>query len=649
MSTKSSTSGTPAQALTTISGGINRLKTKGGADKNSLFDLLNGYVTQSNTVKVRPGTWRNADIANYSGAGNTKGLMSYQGALHVFSASVVDVPPGYELHVLNYPSAQNSAQSFTITEGQFASATQIGNGSGYGLVSLSYGFAVKAIINPQPGSNVGSTSPTTAFGTQIAGFFQAIGSSTHDPGEVYVVFAASPALPPNGVSVTYTSTSGPVTVNLTLSMITNVLALPAGYVAYALGTGAIASDPLFADTSLLLLMNGANTSQVFTDSSVNALAVTNHGASTQSTSEHPSFQATAGDFTSVGGTQYLSVPVTGGGPLDLSTGDFTIEGWIYVPAALIGGEGCFISSLGGNTQVSLVVQGHSAGCDILAAIAGGYTTETTLHAFAIETWTAFALTVTGTAIQLWINGVASGTPGTIINRQTMTDTTLNVGQVPGSIPGLIWLADIRITKGVARYSTTYTPAGPFGVGLAPSFFNAASYPIKEIHFSAPYLGGIYVVAEFDVPSALAAANGDTFHYWIQSSTGSDNANEWAASTDYNIGDVVIPTSPNGLTYVASRLLPANPVWTPNTLEAIGNIVEPTVANGFKYTVTADAGLNPSTGATEPTWPTSDGATILESSDLSNDQTVTLATAAAGTPPTATPARYTGLYTPPSGT
>jgi len=649
VSTKRSASGTPAQALTTISGGINRLKTKGGADKNSLFDLLNGYVTQSNTVKVRPGTWRNADIANYSGAGNTKGLMSYQGALHVFSASVVDVPPGYELHVLNYPSAQNSAQSFTVTEGQFASATQIGSGSGYGLVSLSYGFAVKAIINPQPGSNVGSTSPTTAFGTQIAGFFQAIGSSTHDPGEVYVVFAASPALPPNGVSVTYTSTSGPVTVNLTLSMITNVLALPAGYVAYALGTGAIASDPLFADTSLLLLMNGANTSQVFTDSSVNALAVTNHGASTQSTSEHPSFQATAGDFTSGAGTQYLSVPVTGGGPLDLSTGDFTIEGWIYVPAALIGGEGCFISSLGGNTQVELVVQGHSAGCDIQAAIGGGYTTETAVHAFAIATWTAFALTVTGTAIQLWINGVASGTPGTIVTRQTMTDTTLNVGQVPGSIPGLIWLADIRITKGVARYSTTYTPAGPFGVGLAPSFFNAASYPIKEIHFSAPYLGGIYVVAEFDVPSALAAANGDTFHYWIQSSTGSDNANKWAASTDYNIGDVVIPTSPNGLTYVASRLLPANPVWTPNTLESIGNIVEPTVANGFKYTVTADAGLNPSTGATEPTWPTSDGATILESSDLSNDQTVTLATAAAGTPPTATPARYTGLYTPPSGT
>lgn len=647
MSTKRSASGTPAQALTTISGGINRLKTKGGADKNSLFDLLNGYVTQSNTVKVRPGTWRNADIANYSGAGNTKGLMSYQGALHVFSASVVNVPPGYELHVLNYPSAQNSAQAFTITEGQFAGATQIGNGSGYGLVSSSYGFAVKAIINPQPGSDVGSTSPTTAFGTQIAGFFQAIGSSTNDPGEVYVVFAASPALPPNGVSVTYNATGGPVTVQLNQSMLTTVLALPAGYVAYALGTGAIASDPYFGSVSLLLPMNGANGSAVFTDSSVNALTVTTHGSAVQSNSTAPSFQATAGDFTEAGADNYISVPVTGGGPLDLSTGDFTIEGWVYVPSALIGGEGSFLWPLGGGHYVELIAQAHTAGCDLKFQM-GAYSTSSASNSVALNTWTAFAATVNGTSMQLWINGVASGAAGTLSIRGTSTDTSWTIGQGQSSIPGLVRLADFRVTKGLARYTTTYTPAGPFGVALAPSFYNAASYPIKEIHFSAPYLGGIYVVAEFDVPSALAAANGDTFHYWIQSSTGSDNANEWKASTDYKIGDVVIPTSPNGLTYVASRLLPANPVWTPSTLETVGNIVEPTVANGFKYTVTADAGLNPSTGATEPTWPISDGATILESSDLSNDQTVTLATPAAGTPPTATPARYTGLYKPPSG-
>jgi hypothetical protein len=211
----------------------------------------------------------------------------------------------------------------------------------------------------------------------------------------------------------------------------------------------------------------------------------------------------------------------------------------------------------------------------------------------------------------------------------------------------VYLSNIRITKGLARYSATYTPAGPFGVALTPSFNNAASYPIKEIHFAAPYLGGIYVVAEFDVPSALAATNGTVAHYWIQSSTGSDNADVWLASTDYQIGDVVIPPTQNGLTYVASRAGPANPLWTADTLETDGNVVEPNVSNGYKYTVTATEGANPSTGATEPTWPTSDGAVVMELSSVANDQTITLASAAPNPPP-ATPPRYIGLYTPPAG-
>ena len=43
-------------ALTTAKGGINRLRDKGNASKDSLYDLLNGYVTQTNSIKPRPGT-----------------------------------------------------------------------------------------------------------------------------------------------------------------------------------------------------------------------------------------------------------------------------------------------------------------------------------------------------------------------------------------------------------------------------------------------------------------------------------------------------------------------------------------------------------------------------------------------------------------
>ena len=71
-----------------------------------------------------------------------------------------------------------------------------------------------------------------------------------------------------------------------------------------------------------------------------------------------------------------------------------------------------------------------------------------------------------------------------------------------------------------------------------------------------------MVAEFE---EVAGVNGGTvFHYWIQSSLEGSNVNEWTANTDYQIGDVVIPDTPNGLTYVASRKSAPNPTWTPST-------------------------------------------------------------------------------------
>ena len=95
------------QPLTTISGGINRLRTKGGATRDALFDAVNCYVTAANTVVPRPGTVRNADLSALAPAGATKGLVGYQGQLHVFSASVVAVPAGYQLHVLTHPAVSS--------------------------------------------------------------------------------------------------------------------------------------------------------------------------------------------------------------------------------------------------------------------------------------------------------------------------------------------------------------------------------------------------------------------------------------------------------------------------------------------------------------------------------------------------------------
>lgn len=431
-----------AIALTTIGGGINRLRTKGGADKNSLFQLLNGYVTQAGTTKVRPGTFRTANIGQYSGAGTTKGLVAYQDLFHVFSHEVVDVPPDFELHVLNHPAAQQIQTSGT---------------------QINVTTAVTA-----------ADSASASF--PYAGIWESVGFG-------YSNAALSPNLLAAGAA-TVTSING---VALAVAGVTT----GNGY-----GGGVLASPVV------TIALAGALPQNYFTS-------------------------------------------VT-------------------------------IAPAGGSPQVLL-----SSAASFDLALPGGSAPT------GITTWTWHV----GTAANYFANGVVS--------------------------------------------TVTFNAAGVVTITTVP-------IPIKEIHFQAPYLGGLYVVAEFDVTSAVRAQFGDTFHYWIQSSEGGDNANAWQKNTDYRIGDVVIPTTPNGLTFIASRLGNPNPVWTANTLEAVNNIVEPTVPNGFMFTATSVAGANPSTGATEPVWPTSDGAIVTENSSQDSEQTFTIAQPAAPTPAPSVPARYTGL-------
>ncbi len=96
-------------ALTTVKGGINRQRTKGGALEDSLYDLVNGYVTKSKTIAVRPGTPRVYELpTNTAGEDDTQGLMAFRGQLHVFSHHAVDVPAGIEVHVIQHPTDPTS-------------------------------------------------------------------------------------------------------------------------------------------------------------------------------------------------------------------------------------------------------------------------------------------------------------------------------------------------------------------------------------------------------------------------------------------------------------------------------------------------------------------------------------------------------------
>jgi hypothetical protein len=142
--------------------------------------------------------------------------------------------------------------------------------------------------------------------------------------------------------------------------------------------------------------------------------------------------------------------------------------------------------------------------------------------------------------------------------------------------------------------------------------------IHEIHFAAPYVGALYVAAEF--------SNGDIFHYWLQQAT------VWQANTVYKANQLVSPTAPNGYAYTATRLIDSFPAWAPRVPRAIGDRIEPSTYTGFYYQVTAVAGSQPISGTSEPPWPILEGQTVIEELTAGGDTTVETIPPTPGDPP-----------------
>ena len=156
---------------------------------------------------------------------------------------------------------------------------------------------------------------------------------------------------------------------------------------------------------------------------------------------------------------YLFIPPTP--DLHLGSGNWTIEFWMYAPDVttyqdLIGLN--FNTNQSSYASVRLVVT--SGQFQVLASTTGSsWTTNTTIGSVSTNTWTHVALVRTSsTTLNLFINGVSAGTPA--------VSGSLYAGAHGSRIANLYWsgnfyysgfIDDLRITKGVARYTTTFTP------------------------------------------------------------------------------------------------------------------------------------------------------------------------------------------------
>jgi len=95
-----------ASPLTVLAGGINRLRVKGGAASDQLYDLQNAWITNAGSIKPREGTIRTATLDS-----STVGLAAANGQFNIFSSSysTATLTTGYVLNVLSNPSNTTSS------------------------------------------------------------------------------------------------------------------------------------------------------------------------------------------------------------------------------------------------------------------------------------------------------------------------------------------------------------------------------------------------------------------------------------------------------------------------------------------------------------------------------------------------------------
>ena len=216
--------------------------------------------------------------------------------------------------------------------------------------------------------------------------------------------------------------------------------------------------PLSAVSGTSLLTCQSNK---FVDNSSNAFTLTAGGTPKVQT-QNPFAVNTGTAYYFDGTGDYLNSPI-GNLTADLSVGDFTVECWVY-----------FNSVTGSQIVTARSAYATTTGSDYQWGIYASGTTlyvrpyqSTTDYSISVGTitigqWYYVTLVRNGTTVMGFLNGVKSGTTKTVTgalnNNTAWYGVLVGNNQLSGANqPFNGYITDLRITKGYARYTATFTP------------------------------------------------------------------------------------------------------------------------------------------------------------------------------------------------
>ena len=151
-----------------------------------------------------------------------------------------------------------------------------------------------------------------------------------------------------------------------------------------------------------------------------------------------------------------NVTVSSSDGFNMGTGDFTIEGWYYLTQF----NNHFLydqwdSSSTGAGNIQIYVKSNEGGA--IRVYYDGSSRFTTTGGFSLNTWTHLAVVRSSNTIKVYFNGTADGTTQSYSGQFGKTgDLYIGDQHAGGGGAPQMYVDDLRVTKGLARYTSNFT-------------------------------------------------------------------------------------------------------------------------------------------------------------------------------------------------
>lgn len=224
-------------------------------------------------------------------------------------------------------------------------------------------------------------------------------------------------------------------------------------------------DPHWSSVVLALHMNGTNGSAYFKDEV--GKTVTASGNAQISTTQSK-FGGASAYFDGTGG--YLTVASSA--DFAIISGNFTVEFFAYFASSA--GNQAFVEFYAdANNRWNIGLVGN---IQFYTLVGGSGSAKITATAPSNNAWNHVALVKSGSTFTLYVDGSSVGTSTTTSYHTTNSSVSIGWAGGGGGSPYTGYIDDLRITKGVARYTANFTaPTAAFLGGIEGGTNNAIIY------------------------------------------------------------------------------------------------------------------------------------------------------------------------------